>query len=258
MVQPQVHVAVLGECGQHLQPRRREPAGAEHGEPVGQVDQGRVAAQPGARIVQQLGGGRPETLAQRPPQLGLPAQVGGQRAAVAELVSTLRPRLHHRRAGVTVGVERPRERSRDGEPASVDGVAAGQVPGERGGPRRGQVGVDHLEQRPDGSGRLPPLDRGRVLGRGTLDGLVDQRRRPREPHVGAHPGPVVRAEDVREPLRQPALDALRGNGDHLGGEGVGRGCHQHLGESAREHRAAPRAVHDQHVLPPPPPALTPY
>ncbi len=93
-----MYVAVLGEGGEDLQPGRRDPGGAEDGEPLGQRAELGVRSELGAGVVEQLGrAGRAEVSAERAPEGGLPAEVVGERGAVADLVPAGGPGLEHLR-----------------------------------------------------------------------------------------------------------------------------------------------------------------
>ena len=196
-------------------------------------------------------GRRPEVGAHAAPQLGLPPQVGGQRRAVALLVTTGLPRLQHRRTGPAVGLQVPRELGRDGEAATALAAARfeTEVDGENGRPRLPHAVVDHGHQRPDDALGRPSL-RGVGEGRvGRRDRVVEQPVRRREHHVGAHPVAVGRAQDVTELLGQPPLDPLAGHGDELGPERVGRRLVQQLAERGDERVRPFGAVDQQHPRP---------
>ena len=136
VVQPQVHVAVLGQRSEHLHPGGRQPAGAEHREPRRQVAQRRLVAQPRARVLEQLGRARrAERVAQPAPQLGLPAQILVERRAVAALVPPRRPRAQHLRPRLPVLVEHPGQPPRDREPPALVLAVAAEVLRQRPAPR---------------------------------------------------------------------------------------------------------------------------
>ena len=170
-MQPQVHVAVLGQGGQHLKPGGREPAGAEDRDaaPAGRCSSGSSRSR-GAGVVEQLGrAGRTEPLAQPAPQLGLPGQV------VVAAASRRRARRGRppRRAASPAGTGRTRRTAGQPaghrEPPALVLASGAEVLGERPAPRLGRGrGVDDLEQRPHRPRRRPPLDRLGVLGRRRL------------------------------------------------------------------------------------------
>ena len=72
----------------------------------------------------------------------------------------------------------------------------------------------------------------------------EQRARAAEVDTGAHTVAAPRrgAEPVREPLGQPALDALRRHHDHLGRERIGQRRRQQLAELVGELVGARGAV----------------
>jgi hypothetical protein len=75
------------------------------------------------------------------------------------------------------------------------------------------------------------------------DRLGDQCGGGAERHPRADAVAVTGAEAVREALRQPAFDAFRGHGHHLGGEGIGQRTDEHLGQGIGEHVGPLRPVH---------------
>ena len=99
---------------------RREPGGAEDRQPGGQVGAGR--ARSSARSVSSVsaGAGSPTPVAQPPPQLGLPPQVGGHLAAGPVEVVLRGPGPQHVRAG---GRRRRRRAARGGGPRRSVGRA---------------------------------------------------------------------------------------------------------------------------------------
>ncbi len=222
VVQPQVHVAVLGERGQDAQARRGQAAGAEDGESFGEPAQVGVGAESRAGVVEQLGGGRlADPVAQPAPKLRLPPQIVVERRAVTALVPAIGPGAQHLRPRLPILVEQVRQPSGHGQASSLVLVARAEVLGERPAPRLVRDGlVDDLEERPEGLLRSPLLDCLGVLLRHGLQRLVEHRARPRELHVGADTVTVRCAEHVGEPLRQPPLDALGRHGDDLAGERV--------------------------------------
>jgi hypothetical protein len=101
--------------------------------------------------------------------------------------------------------------------------------GQRFAPGFVEAAVDHLEQRPDHGVRRP-----RIVVGGAGD-LRDQRARIAERDPGADAVlSGAAAEDVAEPLTQPAFDTLGGDDYQFCGEGVGQGSGQQLAEAVGE------------------------
>ena len=139
VVQPQVHVAVLGEGGEHLQASGGEPAGAEDREPRRQVAQRRIVTQARAGVVEQLGRARrTERIAEPPPQLGLPGEVLVEGRAVAALVPPGGPGAQHLGPRLAVLVEHPRQPPCHREPPSLVVGGAAEVLRKRPAPRLGR------------------------------------------------------------------------------------------------------------------------
>jgi hypothetical protein len=227
MGQPQVHVAVLGERLQHGEVLGGQPGGAEQRQPFRQRDEGGIGPQRGAGRRQPLGRGRGgDALAQPPPQLGLPREVGG---ALARSAGAVEPSGEQLRPVGGVGGEEVYEMARDRVAPAPPGVA--DVGAQRRAPRFPAAGVDHLQQRPHRPFR-PPGVVGRIHTGGRGDGLGDHGGRGGEGHARAHPvGPTARrAEPVGQALRQPPLHAPRGHRDDLGRERVGGRLGQQLAE----------------------------
>ena len=164
VVQPQVHVAVLGERGEDAQPGGGQAAGAEDGEPFGQraqVGSARSVAQ--ASSSSSAGDGVADAVAEPAPQLGLPAQVVVQRRAVAPLVVAGRPR----RAASPAATGRTRRTGAPGRLATasrrpLSSVGGAEVLGQRPAPRLARDGrVDDLEQRPERLAGAPTARRPR-------------------------------------------------------------------------------------------------
>ncbi len=221
--------------------RRREPGGPEEREPRREVPL--AAAETDAVLREGLRRPRdPHPLAQAPPELGLPAQVGRDLAPRAVLVLLRGPGPQHRGPVLAVGVEEPGEVAGRGEPPARAGAGRVTHDAEVGAQRRAPVlaraGVDHLEQRPDEAFGPPwvvvgvaPRAGHELGGRGELD-------------AGAHPVlPQGGAEAVREALREPALHAPGRHGDHVRGEGVLRGRGEDVGQRLRQPVRALGAVH---------------
>ena len=251
MREPQVDVAVLGERDDDVELRGCQPGGPEQRQPVRQVYQIRLGAQPLAGSGEALGRARQaDPAADLPPQLRLPAQVVGHVGVVA-----VRPGPEHRRAMGTIGVVQGGEMAGGGQPPSgamgERGVADAEMSRERRAPLLRRALVDGLEQRPDQPVGTPRI----VVGldtSGTSQGVGDQRRRVWEPHVGAHAVLLAgrRAEDVGQPLRDPPLDTPGRNRDDLGRERVARRLTKHLSEPVDQPVGALGPVDMQHVAPP--------
>ncbi len=250
MRNPHVHIAIGAERGQHRDLIGAQPGGPEQRQPFGQFEQPRLVAQPRACGVEALGGaGAADPLAQSPPQLGLPAQVGVERGESVG-VAAGRPVDEHRRALRAVRAEQfgqVRGRAVAAAGAVVVGAVT-EMAGEDGAPRLGQAVVDHLQQGPQHPRRVPGIVVDVVAG-GGRERLVDQPIRRREIDVGGDTivAGITRTQHVRQPLRQPAFDALRGDRDHLTLERVRKGRDQHLSERGRERAGALGAVQRQQV-----------
>ena len=221
--QPQVHVAAVGEGGEHGQVVRRQAGGAEQREPL------RQGGEPGVAPQRPDGGGEPlrrvrrgDPRAQRPPHLRLPPQVRGHVRVVAGP-----PRVEQFGAVRGVGGEEAGQVGDHREPAA----GAAQVCGEGGAPRPAGARVDDLHERPHRAGGVP-----RVVVRGDaggpLDGSGDDLARRGEGDVRAHPvAPAGRPEPVRQAMGEPPLHAAGGHGDDLRDERVGHRRREHVGES---------------------------
>ena len=164
---------------------------------------------------------------QRAPQLGLPAQVGVEVVGLA-----VEPVDEQLRALPGVGGEQPGEPSGHRVAPALPQLLllvvleVPEVGGERAAPRLVEAAVDDLEQRPDHR-----VGRPRVVVDGAGD-LGDQRVRAAERDAGADTvGAVAAAEDVGQPLAQPALDALRRHDDEFLGERVGQRVGQQRAET---------------------------
>jgi hypothetical protein len=185
------------------------------------------------------GPGRPIRSRRPPPQLRLPGQVGRARVEV-DLAAA--PGLQQLGAVRGVGGEQLGQVPRDRVPAPA---VALDVPAQRGAPRLVGALVDHLEQRPHRALRAPGV--GVLVGPGgRADRGRDDGGRRRELDPGAHPVAALGAEPVREPVRQPALHALRRNRHDLGGERVGQRAREQLGERVGQRVGPLGPVHRQH------------
>ena len=247
--QPEVDLAGAREGLEDLQVGGGQPGGPEEGEPRREVPV--AAAEPGAVLRERLRRpGDGHRLAQTPPQLGLPAQVGRDLAPRAVLVLLRGPGPQHRRPVLAVGVEEPREVAGRGEPPTRAGAGRvahhAEVGAQRRAPRLARAGVDHLEQRPDEALGPPRV----VLGVAPRPG--HQLGGRGELHPGTHPVvPEGRAEAVGEALREPALHPAGRHGDHVGGEGVRRRRREHVGQRLGQPVRALGAVHvEGHPAPP--------
>ncbi len=168
MRQPQVDVAVLGERAEHRERVGVQPGRPEDADPLGQVGQRGVGAQCRALGVQPLGGAGAEPVAQPPPQLRLPGEVGGQRV-------------------VPVGVRGPPP----SRAASAAGARRRSGTARRGAPRRPTGGR--------GGGR-----RRRARGAGRAPCTTARRGCRRPPRAAATPGSPTGRRAGRSRARRPA------------------------------------------------------
>ena len=225
---------MLTEGTQQLDLGHGQAGVAEQREPGGQVEAVATVAQLRERRgVAQVGCGRLDAGDEPAPQLGLPLQVGIERAAGTVGVVARPPVADELRALDGVGREQAGEPASHGVAAGralVGRVAAAEVAGEvveAGGAHRL---VDHLEQRP----RQP------VGAPGVLGVAVEQHRHQRvgrhEVDAGAHAVAAAgaHAEPVREPLGEPPLHAARGHDDDLTRERVGERGDQQVREAVGE------------------------
>ena len=151
-----------------------------------------------------------------------------------------------------IGGEEPGQPARDGitpalpQLAFFTGLEVAEVGGQRLAPALFAAGIDDLEQRPHHRIGGP-----RIVVRRARD-FGDEGVRIAERDAGADAVlAVTAAEDVAEPLTQPALDALGGNDDQLFGEGVRQGIGQQRTEAIGEEVGAFSAVEVQaHRSPP--------
>ncbi len=192
-----------------------QPGVAEQGDPLRQVGGGLLQCGKGFGVPD-VGRVGVDAVQQRAPQGRLPVEVrvditGDIGFPVDEQLRSL-PR---------VGREETGQPSRDGIAPTQPQLlllACLEVP-EVGGQGLAPVVVaavvDDFEQRPDERVGVPRV----VVGRS--GDLGDERARVAEGDAGADAVlPVPAAEDVRQPLAQPPLDALRRDDDELFGEGV--------------------------------------
>jgi hypothetical protein len=226
-----VDVAVLAQRTQQLDLGHRQAGVAEEREPAGQVEAvGAVAQLLEGRGVAQVGSRCPDAVEQPTPQVGLPPEVGIEGAARAVGVPAGAPVADELRALHGVGGEQAGQPPGHGVApggAVVGGVTGAQVAGEVVEPGGAHHRVDDLEQRP-----RQPVGAPRVL-RVAVEQHRHERVRCDEVDARAHAvaAAETHAEPVREPLGEPALDAARGDDDHLAGERVGQGGDQQVGEA---------------------------
>ena len=193
----------------------RQPGMTEQGDPLGQVSRGLLKRGKGFSVAD-VGRVGIDAVQQRAPQGRLPIQVrvditGDVVFPVDEQLRPL-PRIGREEAG-----QPSRHRIAPAQPQFLL-LACLEVP-EVGGQRLAPVVVaavvDDLEQRPDERVGVP-----RIVVRRSGD-LGDERAWVAEGDAGADAVlPVTAAEDVRQPLAQPPLDALRRDDDDLFGEGI--------------------------------------
>ena len=232
--QPQVDVAVLAERAQELDLGHRQARVPEQREPAGQVEPcvaGREARE--RRRVAYVRRGRLHAVDEAAPQLGLPAQVGGERLAVAVRVVAGAPVADELRTLDGVRAEESREPSRHGvapRGALVGRVAVPEVAAEVGEAGLVEAAVDDLQQRP-----RQPVGAPRVLGV-AVEQHRDERVGRHEVDARAHAVAAARAhaEAVRQPLGQPALDPAGGHDHHLAGERVGERGDQQVRQAVGE------------------------
>ena len=180
------------------------------------------------------------------PELRLPRQVRVDVAAGPVTVPARRPVLEHPRPVPRIPREEPGDPAGDGPPSflpqlvRVALVTLPEVPGERVAPRLVEARVDDREHPPDQPFGVPRVG---VVGVGEQP---DERGRPHEVDTRAYPVAVlVGPEPVREPLGQPALDALGGHHDELAGEHPTDRLPQELTELVGEQVRARVDVHGQ-------------
>ena len=272
--EPDVDVAMLGECREQLGLAAGDPRVPEEGEPPRQIERGctrvRAARAAGAQGRDDLGvahiGRRcVDERQDAPPQVGLPREVGLERAArtvgCAAGPCAVEPRaarpsavgatpgadpLGHGRRG-SLAAEAPvgeQGRSLQGVGGEQAGEAAGhgvaasaaqivgravvpQVRREGGRPRFVERFVDGAQDRPGEAIGMPRI----VVRDAEHEG--DERVRVEEADSGAHPVLPAGggAEPMREPLGEPAFHPLGGHRDDLLGERIGQRCREQVGEA---------------------------
>ena len=236
-----MHLARGGEGVEELDLRHAESGVPEEGEPVRQRQVTPFArAQPGhGLLVTHVGRRGVDGRDEPAPQLRLPGQVGIERGAVQPVgVPALAPVAQQLGAAGRVPVEEPGEPQRDRVPSpgpdlshfGVRLAVGAEVPGEVSAPWLAERVVDDLQQGPDevlGQPRVVLVAAGEHR---------DERAGTKELHSRADPvsASAGGAEPVREPLRQPPLDALLGHDDDLPGEGVRQRARQQLAELVGE------------------------
>ncbi len=176
--------------------------------------------------------------------MGLPDEVGGERAAGTVGHQSLAPVGDQLRALHGVRREQSGQAARDG----VATVAAHrlllavrpvpEVARQVGAPGLVEGVVDGREQRPD-----EPVGVPQVVAV-TVEQQRDQRARVEEPDAGTDTVAAARsdAEPVGEPLGEPALDTLGGHHHDLVGERVVQRCGEQLAEAVGELVGARGAV----------------
>ena len=178
VVQPQVHVAVLGEGGEHLQPGGGEPAGAEHRDAVGKVAElaaGRGAAAQ-ASSSSSAGLGVPRVARSRRHSSACQARSSSSGLPSPRLVTPGRPGTQHLRPRLAVLVEHRGQPPCDCEPTSFVLGADAEVLRERPAPRlRWDRRVDDARAAATPTARAPNAARRRHA-------------RPRRPRALRRPG----------------------------------------------------------------------
>ena len=213
--QPEMKVVVGGQRVEQLDVGYRKPRVSEEREPLWQV---------GRRLMKPHNGfGVPDVrwvdvdaVDEHPPQFRLPLQVLVEAVghAVEPVDEQLRPLFGVRR-------KQAGEATRDGvAPALAQFLLLGllevaEMCCKRLAPRFSEAIVDHLEQRPD-----ERVGRPRIVVDGPGD-LGDERVRVAERDAGTDAvGTGAAAEDVRQPLAEPSLDAFGRHDDQLLGERI--------------------------------------
>ncbi|KMO84218.1 hypothetical protein MCHUDSM44219_00810 [Mycolicibacterium chubuense] len=227
--QPQVQLVVRAERVQQFDLGERQSGVTEQRQPARQVGGGVPQPRNGFGVPDGRRVGV-DPSQQRAVELRLPPQVRVERVGAA-----FGPVDQQLRALAGVGGEQAGDPAGDGVAAALTqlpllallGVA--EVRGERRAPRLVQRAVDDVEQRPDhGVGRP-----GVVVG--GVGQFGDQRARVAERDAGAHSVlTVAAAQDVGEPLTQPALGAARRDQHEVLGERVGGWNGQHRAQAVGE------------------------
>ncbi len=229
--QPQVHVAVGSQGGQHPVLGPVQPGQPEHRQPLGEVQVRVAGGQPVERLGQPLGGRRDRELGAQPsPELSLPGAVRAQGGAVGVHVLPGPPPVQQLGAlgpvpGEQVG------RPAGGQPAPTAarllGRATAQVAPQQLGPGVVPSHVEDRQDRPDRARRVPRIGVGVHVGqRGQGGG-----------HQSAHRGEVdsrAHPQSVGQLLRQPTLHTPGGHGDHLGRERVRQRGGQQIGQPGHQ------------------------
>ena len=237
--QPQVKVVVGGQRLEQFDLGARQPGVTEERDALGQVG-GRLLQCDKRFRVPDMGRVGVDAVQQRPPQVWLPVEVG-----VEPVGGVVLPVDEQLRPLPRVGREEPGQPARDGVAAAHPQLAflARLEVAEVGGQGLAPVGlaavVDHVEQRPHERVGMPRVF---VVGAGDLG---DQRARVAERDACAD-AVLSRpaAEDVRQPLAQPPLDALGRDDDELLGERVGQGIGEKRAEAVGQEIGSLRAVDD--------------
>ena len=171
-----------------------------------------------------------DAIEDRPPQVRLPVEIGCDATVVAVF-----PVDEQLRPLPGVGREQPGQPARDGvapthpQLAFLARLEVPEVGGQGLAPGVVAAGVDDVEQRPDERVGMPRIV---VVGAGDQPQyLSDERAGVAERDARADAIVLcAAAEDVREPLAEPPLDALGRDDDELLGERVG----QWIGEQCAE------------------------
>ena len=228
MGQPQVHVALRAERGQHPVLGAVQTGEPEHRQPLGQLE---VDLAPAARVGQRRRqplrrGGHAELGAQPAPQLGLPGPVGRQPRPAESTSSPARQRSSSSGRSEPYRANRSAARRavshrRPPRGRSADRRAGGSTaarPRCRRGPRRGWPG-SATPPAPAATGSRVGID---VGDRGQRAGHQPADRREVDP--GTDP------ESIRHLLGQPALHAAGGHRHDLGRERVRQRVGQQVGQ----------------------------
>jgi hypothetical protein len=223
-----VHVAHLAQRADQLGLGAGDAGVAEEREPRRQVETVAPRAQALERVDVAVVGWRGADAGDEPaPQLGLPAQVVGERGAGPVGVTSLAPVGDQLRALDGVVAEEARHPACDGVAAGralVGRVTTAEVPGQGLEAGLAHGVVDDLEQRP---GERVGVPRVGVL---HAEQERDQRAGRHEVDAGAHAVTAAGtdAQPVRQALGEPALDTARRHDHDLAGERVGQRSDQQV------------------------------
>lgn len=194
--EPQVDVAVCGECVNHRELQGAQTGRTEDRELLWEIHNVKPVTQSLATTGETLGRAvHANVVAQPPPQLRLPGEVGRELSAVPVGVVPGAPVEQHVRTFSGVGgVETGQLLCNRHPPAPVPGALKdAEMPTERAAPVLVRAAVDDLHQRPDHAGFYPRV-LVRVHAARSSEGITDQATWRRQYDVCAD---AVRAARVR-------------------------------------------------------------